>query len=422
MTFSLSILATGSELLDGRVVNTNSNFVARELSERGLKLKRVLVVDDDMSELLAGLKELSSVSDFIITSGGLGPTSDDLTRDAVSTFCGVPLEERAEGVAHLEKFCAARGRTLDAMNRRQALLPQGALMVHNENGTAPGFAVTTSAGVTIVSLSGVPREFKQMFNATVLPMIEARGGKVARHTRHTMKIFGYPESSVGKIVESLAFPKEITVSYRVAFPEIHLVLKAVEGFDLAPYVEKTKAALGTEMIFTEDPQESFIQAVNRALSEKGATIATAESCTGGMVAEFLTRMPGSSSTFMGSVVAYSNAIKQSVVGVSPETLKAHGAVSAETVRELARGVREKMGTTFGVSVSGVAGPDGGTPEKPVGTFFVGVSSEGASHEIRSLYVSDRHNVRTYASYVALEVVRRLVRGLPLPSQGLPIFR
>lgn len=422
MTFSLSILATGAELLDGRVVDTNSNFVARELSERGLKLKRVLVVDDDMTELLAGLKELSAVSDFIITSGGLGPTTDDLTREVVSRFCGVTLEESPEGVAHLERFYAKRGRTVDAMNRRQALIPSGATMIPNENGTAPGFIAVGPSGVPIASLSGVPREFKAMFFGSVLPMIEARGALGVRLTRHTMKIFGYPESAVGKIVEALALPGEITVGYRATFPEIHLVLKATEGFDLTPYVTKVKEALGVETIFTEDPNESFVQAIHRTLLSHQATIATAESCTGGMVAELLTRTPGSSSVFLGGIVAYSNAVKESSVGVSHDTLAKHGAVSAETVRELARGVREKMKTTFGVSISGVAGPDGGTAEKPVGTFFVGVSSERGSHELKCLYASDRHNIRVYASYVALEMVRRILSGLPLPAQGLPIVR
>jgi nicotinamide-nucleotide amidase len=418
---SVSILATGSELLDGRVVDTNSNFVAKELSERGLKLKRVLVVDDDIGELVAGLTELSRVSDFIITSGGLGPTSDDLTRDMVAKFFGVGLAEHPDGVAHLEQFFAKRNRILDAQNRRQALLPVGAQMVPNANGTAPGFAMAKPGGPTVVSLSGVPREFKAMFLETVLPMIESAGGSAEQLQRATMKTFGLPESTIGKLVEALHLPKEIVVSYRAAFPEVHVVLKAPKSFNLAPHVAAVEGALSKETIFSTDPADTFITALQKLFLSKGLTIATAESCTGGMVSEILTRTPGSSAVFQGGVVAYSNAAKEDLVGVSRQTLHQHGAVSAETVRELARNVREKFKTSYGVSISGVAGPDGGSDEKPVGTFFVGVSSAERSFEKRCLYISERQNVRTYASYVALDLVRRAILGLGVPH-GYPIVR
>jgi nicotinamide-nucleotide amidase len=418
---SVSILATGSELLDGRVVDTNSNFVAKELSERGLKLKRVLVVDDDMSELVQGLRELSTVSDFIITSGGLGPTSDDLTRDMVAAYFGVGLAEHPDGIAHLEQFFAKRGRVLDSQNRKQALLPVGAQMVPNLQGTAPGFAMTKPGGPMVVSLSGVPREFKAMFLDTVLPMIEKAAGNVEPIQRKTMKTFGLPESTVGRLIEALKLPKEIVVSYRAAFPEVHVVLKAPQSFDLAPHVVAVQAALQHDAIFSEDPVDTFITKLQKILIEKGLTIATAESCTGGMVSEHLTRTPGSSAVFLGGVVAYSNTVKEEIVGVSLQTLASTGAVSAETVRELAKNVREKFKTSYGVAISGVAGPDGGSDEKPVGTFFVGVSSVARSFELRCLYVSERQNVRSYASYVALDLVRRAILGLPVPD-GYPLQR
>ena len=418
---SVSILATGSELLDGRVVDTNSNFVAKELAERGLKLKRVLVVDDDMSELVQGLRELSTVSDFIITSGGLGPTSDDLTRDMVASFFGVGLAEHPDGVAHLEQFFAKRGRVLDAQNRRQALLPIGSQMVPNENGTAPGFAMSKPGGPTVVSLSGVPREFKAMFLGTVLPMIERESGNVEPIQRVALKTFGLPESTAGRLIEALKLPKEIVVSYRAVFPEVHVTLKAPTSFNLTPHAAAAREALRAETIFSEDPADSLITTLQKLLISKGLTIATAESCTGGMVSELLTKTPGSSAVFQGGVVAYSNDIKERIVGVSHETLEKTGAVSAETVRELARNVREKFKTSYGVSISGVAGPDGGTDAKPVGTFFVGVSSEARSFEMKCLYISERHNVRVYASHVALDLVRRAILGLPAP-EAYPIFR
>jgi nicotinamide-nucleotide amidase len=415
MIRSVSILATGSELLDGRVVDTNSNFVAKELSERGLALKRILVVDDDLHELVGGLGELSKVSDFIITSGGLGPTSDDLTRDAVSKFFGVGLSEHPDGRKHLEQFFAKRGRPLDPTNLKQALLPVGARMVPNENGTAPGFLCSKEGLATVVSLSGVPREFKAMFLGTVLPIIEREAAGVQKIERRAFKTFGLPESLIGRLVEGLKLPQEVVVSYRAAFPEVHVVLKAPQGFDLNTSAGQVREAIGPECVYTEVADETFVAMIHRHLLERGATVATAESCTGGMVSEMLTRTPGSSASFVGGIVAYSDSVKANVVGVADKTLKANGAVSAETVRELAAEARERLQATIGVSISGIAGPDGGSAEKPVGTFFVGISSPFLTRELRCLYMSERHNIRTYASYVALDLIRRALTGLPAPA-------
>jgi nicotinamide-nucleotide amidase len=252
-------------------------------------------------------------------------------------------------------------------------------------------------------------------------MIEASSGGIEPIQRATMKTFGLPESTVGRLIEGLKLPKEIVVSYRAAFPEVHLVLKAPKSFDLSPYVVSARDALQNDTIFSEDPAETFLTSLQNLLLSKGLTVATAESCTGGMVSELLTRTPGSSAVFQGGIVAYSNEIKERIVGVSRETLDTTGAVSAETVRELAKNVREKFKTSIGISISGVSGPDGGTDAKPVGTFYVGISSEARSFEMKCLYVSERQNVRSYASYVALDLVRRAVLGFPLP-EAYPIFR
>jgi len=412
MTFSVSILATGSELLDGRVVDTNSNFVAKQLSELGLKVRRVLTVDDDLRELVGGLRELTSMSDIVITSGGLGPTSDDLTRDAVSTFAGVGLAEREEALKHVEAFFAKRGRQLDETNRRQAVMPIGSTMIFNERGSAPGFITTDSAGKVVCSLSGVPREFQQMFLHSVLPLITARCGGVPVVHRAMFRLLGVPESSLAKTIEGLNFPQDVVVSYRAGFPEVHIVLKTT-GSDLKRHADTLRAAL-TPHIYSEEFDLGFLETLQRILEEKGLTIATAESCTGGMVAEFLTRTAGSSRVFRGSIVAYHNDIKESALGVPHEVLTQHGAVSQETVRAMAAGVRERLTSDIGVSISGVAGPDGGSEAKPVGTFFVGVSSPRGSHEVRCLYANERQTVRTYAAYVALDVVRRHVLGIPIP--------
>lgn len=415
MSFPVSILATGSELLDGRVVDTNSNFVAQALSDRGLKLQRVLLVDDDRVELVTGLRELSSVSKLIITSGGLGPTTDDLTRDIVSEFFGVGLYEDPKARQHLESFLQKRGRPLDASNIKQAYLPVGSTMIPNELGTAPGFTMIRDDGLVVCSLSGVPREFKKMFTDSVLPIIMERAQGIQTVKKVSFKTFGMPESYVGKLVEQCGLPREVTVSYRAAMPEIHVGLKAVESFDLGPSAEKVRSALGSGLIYTENSKENFFEKLQALLIERKATIATAESCTGGLIAECLTRTPGSSEVFVGGVVSYDNAVKEQVLRVPKEVIAQHGAVSAEVVRIMAREVRSLMNTTYGVAVSGVAGPGGGTDEKPVGTFFVGVSGPERSFEMRCFYGSERSVIRTYAAYVTLDLVRRELLGHPLPT-------
>ncbi len=420
MSFSVSILATGSELLDGRVVDTNSNYVAQTLSELGLKLRRVLVVDDDESELITGLRQLMDVSDVIITSGGLGPTSDDLTRDIVSKSFGVGLYEEAAGRGHLEEFYAKRGRVMDESNLKQALLPVGSTMIRNELGTAPGFYISNAGGPIVCSLSGVPREFKKMFVDTVLPLIKARATGVTEMYRVNFKTFGVPESVVGKIVQSRDIPPEVIVSYRAAFPEVHVVLKHPSGFPIEDVATRVRDGLGSDVIFSEDGKASFSSVVQELLVKHGATVATAESCTGGLIGATITSLPGSSAVYAGSIVSYSNAVKERTLGVPSETLASHGAVSAEVVTIMARRVRELMGTTYGVAVSGVAGPDGGTSEKPVGTFFVAVSGPRVDWSLRCLYPGERQVVRNYATYVSLDLLRRQLLGLQSP-EGYPII-
>jgi len=419
MTFSVSILATGSELLDGRVVDTNSNFVARELADIGLKLKRVLLVDDDMDELLAGLRELSLVSQFIITSGGLGPTSDDLTRDFIARFFNTAISEYPEARKHLEEFYQKRGRTLDATNIKQAFLPTGSTMIPNEIGTAPGFTMRgVGAGshpITVCSLSGVPREFTKMFKESVFPLIREQAGAVTPLRRHSFKTFGVFESVAGALVQGCALPPSVTVSYRAAFPEVHVTLKAPEGVDLVEPAARVRKVLHSGVVYTEDANQSFVQRVQEILEHRKVTVATAESCTGGMIASHLTETAGSSAVFYGAVVSYDNSIKERVLHVPPETLAAHGAVSAETVREMARHVREMMGTTYGVAISGVAGPGGGSAEKPVGTFYVGICGPTRAFEGRYFYANERRMVRQYATYVALDLLRREVEGLEIPE-------
>jgi nicotinamide-nucleotide amidase len=421
MTTSIAVLTTGSEILDGRVVDTNSNYVAQKLSELGLKLVRVLAVDDNLDELLGGLHYLHQVADVVITSGGLGPTEDDLTRDMSSRYVGAKLVEFPEARAHLEQFYAARKRVLDPSNLRQALLPEGSQMIHNPNGTAPGFIVTRSDGKIVCSLSGVPREFKRMFDETVLPIIVERAGKTDVIHRAGARLFGLPESVVGKEVVQLGLPKSVDVSYRAAFPEVHLVFKGLdkEKVDIAASMLRSSPTL-SPYIFTNSIDQTFPHYISAQLADRNETIALAESCTGGYLGSAITALPGASQLLLGGVIAYSNEVKVRELKVPLELIEEHGAVSAPVAGAMACNVRAALGATYGISITGIAGPTGGSDLKPVGTFFVGVASASTTETKHCLFVNERTYVQRYAAYAALELLRRVMFGnlqkSPFPAE------
>ncbi len=415
MTYRVSVLATGSELLDGRVVDTNSNFVAKELSSLGLTLTRILTVTDDKTELLEALSQLSAVSDCIITSGGLGPTTDDLTREVVTTFCKVPLEESLEARKNIEAFFQRRNRTIDDSNAVKALIPKGSPIIWNEHGTAPGFIATSEAGVRICALSGVPREFTAMFKGAVLPLIQEQSKDAIRMHSCVFKTFGLPESIVGSRIRQAIRSEQISISYRAAFREVHVTLKAPATVDLTESSETVRRVIGAEFIYSTNQAETLPLVVQQLLRSHNATVATAESCTGGLLAGYLTEDAGASDIYPGGVVSYSNDIKESMLAVPSETLKQFGAVSAETVRFMAESVRTRMNATYGLSISGVAGPSGGSEEKPVGTVFFGVAGPDCTIVRSCFYPNTRDLVRRYAAFVALDMLRRTLLGLQIPS-------
>jgi nicotinamide-nucleotide amidase len=322
----------------------------------------------------------------------------------------------------LEDYYTARGRVVDLANLKQALLPVGAPMIPNPVGTAPGF-ITTVGKCVVCSLSGVPREFKRMFADTVLPIIEQRAGVSAQTiARRTLKIFGLPESLVGSTVEGLSLPKEIIVSYRVVFPEVHLTLKSTAG---AHSLDAAAAAVragfnSVGCIFSEDTEASVLSTVHALLVEKGVTVATAESCTGGMVGEYLTSLAGSSAYFRGGVLTYANDVKEKELGVPGALLAAHGAVSAEVVSVMAANARKRFDTDYAIAVSGVAGPSGGSDTKPVGTVYLGVASRSGVIVNKLFFASERDMIRRYAAIAGLDMLRRLILGVKV-LEGYPVL-
>jgi nicotinamide-nucleotide amidase len=418
---TVSILISGAEILDGRVLDTNSNFLLGQLAAHGIIASRTAICGDYIDAIGESLSFLATSSQVTIISGGMGPTGDDLTREAVSAWLGVPLVERADARDQIERFYAERGRTFDPANYKQILFPEGAEIIPNPRGSAPGFLVCRD-GVHphwIFALPGVPGELRAMTEESVLPLLRSRcfPGSVRDSPipQAALRVFGLPESEVGARVGATRLPAPIEVSYRAAFPEVHVLLKDLSATlgesALREASEAAKAAIGPSFIISEDLSIGLEQVVLRLLEERRLTCALAESCTGGMIGQLLTSVPGSSKSFIGGVVTYHNDAKVKLLGVSPGTLAAEGAVSAATAREMALGAKRSLDASLAVSITGVAGPDGGTPEKPVGLFYVGYADEREVFAIKCFFSSTRERIRRFATFSALDLIRRMLLGL-----------
>ena len=405
---NVSVLAIGSEILDGRVQDTNSQFIAKILSNEGIQLEKVLICDDIESHIVDSLQFLAKHSKFIIVSGGLGPTTDDLTRESIAKFFNVEIETRPTSITRLEKLYAKRNRVLDPSNHKQAQFPVGATIIDNDVGTAEGFQMTgTVQGETvqIFSVPGVPKELKPMFHAAIFPTIKKACATIPIY-RRSFRTFGLPESNVGATIKALNFPDEIFVSYRASFPEIHIVVKGKNEAQINDAVAAAKSAVGNEFIFIEDQELSLPQAVGALLLQQSKTVSIAESCTGGLLGSFLTQTPGSSKYFSGGYICYANERKMQDISVPAEIIENYGAVSKECAEQMANGCRAKTNSNIAISITGIAGPDGGSDEKPVGTFFIGVSTRKKTYTFKHFFLSDRKAVQLFASFQALDYLRR----------------
>ena len=406
---NIAVLAIGSEILDGRVLDTNTNFIAQELTKLGLTLKLSLICDDDESQIIESLKYLSSQASFIIVSGGLGPTTDDLTRESIAKFVDCPLEERQESVQRLINLYEKRKRTFDPSNLKQAIFPKGANIISNDVGTAEGFHICKS-NLEIFSVPGVPKELKPMWHNYVLPKLTSKI-KFSPIFRESFKIFGLPESVVGQLINSLDLPTSITVSYRAHFPEIHVVIKGTNQQEVVHSANLSKDIIKSEYIFVENQELSLPETVCQLLDLSNVSVSVAESCTGGLLGSYLTNPPGASRYFSGGYITYANDRKICDLDVPKSILAAYGAVSEDTAKAMALGCRQKTGTDYGLSITGIAGPDGGSEDKPVGTFYVGLSSASGTFANKYFFLSDRKAIRVMAAYRALETLRRVIKQI-----------
>lgn len=407
MPLTVELLSTGDELLTGQVVDTNSAWLMDRLWDLGLMVRRKTLVGDDREDLAAAVRECCGRADAVVMSGGMGPTEDDLTAEVVAAVLGVPLEVHEPSLRAIEARFASLGRAMTPNNAKQARFPRGAEVHPNRYGTAPGFSVQVGRA-TLTCLAGVPVEFKGLCEEAVLPRLAARlqGAPASR----VLKLFGVPESHADQTMRPVMDDpanRGVRFGYRAHFPEVHLKWSVFgEGAEArAAAIEVAVRALFGDSVWGTGKQELAALVVER-LVRRGEKVALAESCTGGMVAELLTAVPGASMVLDLGVVAYANQAKVQVVGVPEALLAAHGAVSEEVARALAEGVRRAGGATWGVGITGIAGPTGGSPEKPVGTVHLALAGPHGTTAVARHYRGDRGRVRHFAAYEALDLLRR----------------
>jgi len=403
------IIAIGSELLTPYRLDTNSLFLTDGLNQVGIRVVHKAVVGDSLDDMRSSFRQALDRADLIVACGGLGPTDDDRTREAVADLLGRKLELNQSVLRHIQELFRRFGRVMPEINRRQAMVPEGATVIPNPRGSAPGLWIEASGHILIL-LPGVPSELRAMFEQEVRPRLTRLGHDERLFTRD-LRITGLPESEVEQRVSPLyALYPDTETTILASPPGIQLHPRvwsrdpAQANQILDEMVKRMALALGEHLYSTEG--EMLEEVVARALTENRATIAVAESCTGGLLAERLTNIPGSSSYFLGGVVCYSNELKSALVNVPAELIESKGAVSPEVALALAEGIRKTTGATIGVGVTGIAGPGGGTPEKPVGLVHIGIADERGPRERRFQFPGDRERIRMHASQTALDSVRR----------------
>jgi nicotinamide-nucleotide amidase len=415
------ILSIGDELVLGQTVDTNSAWISQQLVAVGCAVMQHTTVADDQSSIERAIRETAPRCDVLIISGGIGPTEDDLTRQAVASVMGVELKLNEAWLARLNDFFSRLGRTMPQSNRIQAMIPRGATIIENTAGTAAGIRCTLTAGCDLFVMPGVPKEMKSMFTRDVLPVVThaSSGAAIVSRTLHT---FGMGESWVAERIGSLMMRQlNPSVGTTVANGYVSLRINARFGDkgNATTEAERVAAAcrerLG-DIVFGEDEQ-TLPQAVAGLLvhhRSSALTVATAESCTGGLLAKLLTDIPGSSDYFRQGWITYSNDAKMRELGVSADTLAHHGAVSVEVAREMSAGARLRAGADHALSITGIAGPGGGSEEKPVGTVCISLAAGQGVIARRFHFPGDRETIRDRSAKMALSMLRYHLLGKPMP--------
>ena len=413
----VELVSIGDELLLGHTIDTNAAFFAREAAALGIRVVRRATVGDGAEEIASAVRDALDRTGAVITSGGLGPTADDLTKASIAELFGRGMYRDEAIVERLRARWKARGwpGELPEANTMQAMIPEGATILENQHGSAPGIWLDDAHGRWVAMLPGVPREFRGMTRDTLLPRLVARGADGTVIRSRTLRTTGIAESAVADALGELAKdPMGVSLAYLPGWEgvDLRLTVRDVPAEEAAARLDAAATALRGKVgrwVYGEDEADLSVL-VLEALRSRGMRIAVAESCTGGMLGMRLTAIPGSSDVVHGGVIAYDNAVKVRQLGVPEATLQAHGAVSEETARAMAGGVRGLLGVDVGVGITGIAGPGGGSAEKPVGTFCVAVDVQGAVRSFRTTSVGDRHEVRQRATQAALSLVLKALDG------------
>lgn len=402
-----AVVSIGTELTRGELTDTNASFLSAELTALGAEVVLRLTVDDDVDRIVEALRLAAERARFVIVTGGLGPTTDDLTSQAAAKLVGVGLLRDEGSVEAIRRRFAALQREMSPTNLKQADFPMGATVLPNPVGTAPGFAIEHD-GAQLFFTPGVPHEMRQLFEDHVGPRIAA----VVPRTSHQIRLrtFGLPESVVGEKLAGLeAEEPGLTIGYRASFPEIEVkvLVRAASEAEAQLVAERAAARVRERLggIVYGEGEDTLAAFVGRTLRDRGLTLALAESCTGGLVGQLITAVPGSSEYLMLDAVTYSNASKIRILGVSEDELRAHGAVSQEVACAMADGALRLADADIGVAITGIAGPGGGTEQKPIGTVWMALARRGHKAEPRHLKLAgSRERIRMLAAYAALRWV------------------
>ena len=413
----VELINTGSELMLGRVLNTHQQWLCQRLADLGYVVSRQVAVPDTGPAIQQAVRESLSRADLVVVTGGLGPTSDDITRDLIAQLLGRTLREDPAIVEHIRRYFVSRKRPMPESTRLQAQVPEGAIVLPNPNGTAPGLAMLIAANpfrsgknAFLVMLPGPPRELRPMFTDSVVPLLRQHLPLAGTFACRTLRSVGIGESVVQEMIApalQVLADRGLEIGYcaRPGRVDVRLCSTAVDGSRMVSEAEAIVAEkLGKNLYgFEDDDLESVVV---KMLTAQHRTLALAESCTGGCISHLLTNVPGASAVLLAGVVTYSNAAKQRFVGVNQATLESHGAVSEQVVREMAEGVRRETRADYSLAVTGIAGPSGGTPAKPVGTVFIALAREGDTIVMKQQNAYDRETFKQVTAQQALDMLRR----------------
>jgi nicotinamide-nucleotide amidase len=408
------IVTIGDELNRGEIVDTNSSWLAERLTELGVHVRWRTSVNDEAPDMTEALERACVRADVVVCSGGLGPTDDDRTVDVVCAVLGVPaLDEPVHKARMVERF-AERGFRLTPNNLRQTRIPAGATVLTNPTGIAPGFTVARGRA-QLSCMPGVPREMRPMFDEGLAPALAARVGDAMQAAKRTFRMAGIGESHVDHALRGLLDgTSDVTLHFRIAFPEnfVTLVVRRTVRAEAEAELERLSIEVEQRLgdyIYGRD-QTTLPVAIGQRLRDRGETLVLAESCTGGMCGALVTDAPGASRYFLGGIVSYADALKQAQLGVPSELLAAHGAVSEPVARAMAEGARDRLGSTWAISLTGIAGPDGGSPDKPVGTVWIGIAGPRGTTTKKLFWPGERDRVRRMASVTALHLLDKALRA------------